>query len=86
MELSSHHRTQVRHWGGALYQRDEWYAQADARGILVFQEFSFANANYPIDAAFLENVVAEVRDQTLRLQAHPSILLWGANNEIGRIL
>lgn len=30
-------RVQIRHWGGALYQRDEFFLEADARGILVFQ-------------------------------------------------
>ena len=74
----------IRHWGGAVYQRDEFFDLADEHGILVFMEFSFANANYPTDDAFLATVAAEVRDQALRLQAHPSILLWSANNEIAR--
>ena len=74
----------IRHWGGAVYQRDEFFNLADERGILIFMEFSFANANYPTDAPFLTNIAAEVRDQTLRLQAHPCILLWSANNEIAR--
>ena len=29
--------SQIRHWGGALYQRDEFFVEADVRGILVFQ-------------------------------------------------
>ena len=69
-----------------MYQRDEFFELADARGILVFTEFSFANAYYPTNPPFLNTVAAEVRDQTLRLQYHPSILLWSANNEIARVL
>jgi beta-galactosidase/beta-glucuronidase len=34
------------------------------------------------DAAFLSNVEAELTQQLLRLGSHPSIALWGGNNEI----
>jgi beta-mannosidase len=36
---------------------------------------------YPGDEAFLENVEIEVRQQIIRLQNHPSLVLWCGNNE-----
>jgi len=50
-------------------------------GILIWQDFMFACALYPADPSFLQNVQAEVETQVKRLQAHPSIAIWAANNE-----
>ena len=50
-------------------------------GIMIWQEFMFACALYPRDAAFLDLVAREARYQVKRLQSHPSIIVWGGNNE-----
>jgi len=71
----------LRVWGGGIYQQDDFYNLMDELGMMVWQEFIFACALYPNDAAFFENVVMEVRDQICRLQYHPSIVLWSGNNE-----
>jgi beta-mannosidase len=72
----------LRVWGGGIYEEDLFYDLADENGILIWQDFMFANGMYPGDSAFLENVRAEVTDQVRRLRGHPSIALWCGNNEM----
>ena len=72
----------LRVWGGGIYEEDLFYDLADERGVLIWQDFMFANGMYPGDSAFLNNVRAEARDQVVRLRNHPSIALWCGNNEI----
>jgi len=72
----------LRVWGGGIYERDLFYDLADEYGILIWQDFMFANGMYPGDAAFLDNVRAEAEDQVRRLRHHPSIALWCGNNEM----
>ena len=72
----------LRVWGGGIYEDDAFYDLADELGILIWQDFMFANAMVPGDEAFLANVAAEARDQVRRLRNHPSLALWCGNNEI----
>jgi beta-mannosidase len=72
----------LRVWGGGNYGSDDFYDLCDQYGILVWQDFVFACAAYPLfEAEFLENVRREVRDNILRLRHHPSLALWCGNNE-----
>ncbi|MFN3753207.1 beta-mannosidase [Flavobacterium sp.] len=71
----------LRVWGGGVYAEDVFYEECDQKGILVWQDFMFACAMYPGDAAFLVNVKQEVIDNVSRLQNHPSLALWCGNNE-----
>ena len=71
----------LRVWGGGVYADDTFYEECDKNGILVWQDFMFACAMYPGDAAFLDNVKNEVIDNVTRLQNHPCIALWCGNNE-----
>merc|ERR1712159_295086 len=41
----------------------------------------FGCALYPTDGPFLSRISAEVKDAVARLQSHPSIVIWGGNNE-----
>lgn len=71
----------LRIWGGGVYPDDAFYDACDKNGLLVWQDFMFACAMYPGDAAFLENVKQEVIDNVSRLQNHASLALWCGNNE-----
>ncbi len=71
----------LRVWGGGRYESDIFYRLCDEMGILVWQDFMFACGNYPQHSAFLENVRREATHQILRLQHHPSLVLWCGNNE-----
>jgi beta-mannosidase len=71
----------LRVWGGGVYENNSFYQLCDAKGILVWQDFMFACAMYPGDAAFLENIKQEAIQNVKRLRQHPSIALWCGNNE-----
>lgn len=72
----------LRVWGGGVYERDLFYELCDSLGLMVWQDFMFAGTMYPGDAAFVQNVSEEVRQQIRRLRNHPSLALWCGNNEI----
>lgn len=72
----------LRVWGGGVYEDDYFYKLCDENGLLVWQDFMFACAMYPGDAAFLANIKQEAIDNVTRLRNHPSIALWCGNNEI----
>lgn len=72
----------IRSWGGGYYESDAFFELADELGLLVWQDFMFGGGMQPAyDEAFRANVVAEARDQVRRLRNHPSVVLWGGNNE-----
>ena len=72
----------LRVWGGGVYEDDYFYDLCDSLGIMVWQDFMFANGMYPADSSFIKNVKAEVIYQITRLKKHPCIVLWCGNNEI----
>lgn len=75
----------LRVWGGGIYENDAFYELCDELGLMVWQDFMFACALYPGEAAFQKNVSEEVRWQVRRLHDHPSIVLWCGDNEIEMI-
>jgi beta-mannosidase len=81
-DAASANMNMVRVWGGGAYLPDVFYDLADADGVLVWQDFMFANAMVPGDSAFDTSVAAEARYQVRRLRNHPSLALWCGNNEI----
>ena len=73
----------IRIWGGGYYEIEAFYDLCDRLGILVWQDFMFACSVYPLtDAAFLENLEAEVREQVRRLRHRACLALWCGNNEM----
>ena len=75
----------LRVWGGGIYLQSTplqtFYSLCDELGILIWQEFIFACALYPTDTPFMKDIQKEVRFQIQRIQYHPSIAVWGGNNE-----
>ncbi|MBE0697291.1 MAG: glycoside hydrolase family 2 protein, partial [Anaerolineaceae bacterium] len=73
----------LRVWGGGYYESDWFYDLCDQYGILVWQDFQFACASYPLDdAAYLESIRREVVENVRRLRHHACLALWCGNNEI----
>lgn len=73
----------VRVWGGGIYEDDAFYSICDSLGIMVWQDFMFACAMYPLNELnYKNNISDEIAHQFNRLKVHPSIALWCGNNEI----
>lgn len=73
----------LRVWGGGIYEKDVFYRECDRLGILVWQDFMFANALYPdYNRDFMANVRDEVAKAIRRLRKHACLALWCGNNEI----
>ena len=71
--------------GPLVYESDEFLDLCDAEGILIWQDFMFANMDYPADdAAFCADVEREARQQLLRLQARPALAVLCGNSEAGQ--
>ncbi len=71
----------LRVWGGGVYERDEFYELCNRAGILVWQDFMFACAAYPVYRGFLDEVEAEAAYQVRRLRNHPCLMVWCGNDE-----
>lgn len=76
----------VRVWGGGCYPDDAFFDFCDENGLIVWEDFMFACANYRLSDAFWETTEAEIRDNILRLRNHASLGLWCGNNEIENAL
>ena len=73
----------IRVGGTMLYESDRFYRLCDELGLLVWQDFPFANMDYPVDdPVFLENIRQEVGEQLQRISAHPSAVVCCGNSEI----
>ncbi len=69
--------------GTSIYEHDDFYAQCDELGIMVWQDLMFANLDYPIgDAAFAASVETEVRQNLRRLALHPSVAVVCGGSEV----
>jgi beta-mannosidase len=69
--------------GTMVYETDLFYDLCDELGLLIWQDFMFANMDYPFsNAAFLENVEQECVQLLDRLQTHPCLALLCGNSEI----
>ncbi|KAL4885621.1 glycoside hydrolase superfamily [Aspergillus karnatakaensis] len=76
----------LRIWSSGAYLPDFIYDLADERGILLWSEFQFSDAMYPVDDDFLDNVAKEVVHNVRRVNHHPSLALWAGGNEIESLM
>ncbi|HXT14047.1 MAG TPA: hypothetical protein VN706_00360 [Gemmatimonadaceae bacterium] len=73
----------VRVGGTMVYESDAFYRLCDELGILVWQDFMFANMDYPgDDPQFVESVRREAAQQLRRLAAHPCVVTYCGNSEV----
>jgi beta-mannosidase len=71
--------------GTMVYETDLFYDLCDEMGIMVWQDFMFANMDYPVtDAAFGQNIKEEVIFQLGRLQKHPCLTVYCGSSEIAQ--
>ena len=70
--------------GGTMtYESDLFYRLCDELGLLVWQDFMFANMDYPVgDEAFSNNITAEATYQLQRLAPHPCVAVYCGSSEI----
>ncbi|KAJ5173277.1 hypothetical protein N7492_005870, partial [Penicillium capsulatum] len=76
----------LRVWSSGAYLPDFIYDIADERGVLLWSEFQFSDALYPVDKDFLHNVAEEVVYNVRRVNHHPSLALWAGGNEIESLI
>lgn len=72
----------LRVWASGAYSPDFMYDLADEMGILLWSEFEYGDALYPVDPDFLENARQEASYQVRRVNHHPSLALWAGGNEL----
>lgn len=73
----------IRVGGTMAYESETFYGLCDELGLLVWQDFMFANMDYPFqDEAFHAEVLAEVDVQLARLQRHPCLAVYCGGSEI----
>ncbi|HVT38149.1 MAG TPA: hypothetical protein VHE78_03835 [Gemmatimonadaceae bacterium] len=69
--------------GTMVYETDAFLDHCDSRGILLWQDFMFANLDYPAaDAAFTELVRKEALQLLAQLQGRPSLAILCGNSEV----
>jgi len=64
----------------AHLERPEFYDQADAAGLLIWQDFPL-QWTYTADKLFRKEALRQAEDMVDRFGSHPSIALWSAHNE-----
>ncbi len=68
--------------GTMVYESDAFYALADAYGLLVWQDFAFANFDYPTDADFAASIALEATQFLARTRRFASLAVLCGGSEI----
>ena len=64
---------------------EAFFDLADEMGFLLWQEFPYACAGYPITQETLADAEEETSDIIKSIGSHPSLWQWGGNNEVAQI-
>lgn len=80
--VTAANQNMLRVWASGAYTPDFIYDIADQEGVLLWSEFEFGDALYPVDQEFIDNVVAEATYNVRRVNHHPSLALWAGGNEL----
>ena len=80
-QMSQAGMNMARVWSGGVYPPDAFFSACDTAGIMVWQDFMFANM-MPGDSTFKQNVMGEVKAQIDRIALHPSVALFCGDNEL----
>lgn len=72
----------LRCWGGNVYEDHKFFDFCDKNGIMVWQDFAMACANYPEDDDFKKKLEKEATSVIRKLRNHPSIIMWAGDNEV----
>lgn len=69
--------------GTMVYEHDDFYDLCDELGIVIWQDFMFANMDYPVDdPAFMESVKREAGQFLERMSSHASLGIVCGNSEV----
>lgn len=71
----------IRVWGGGVYPSEAFLEFCDEHGLMVWQDFMFANIISLWMGEEKANMEAEIIQQARRLRDHPCIALFCGNNE-----
>lgn len=72
----------IRVWAGGCYPDDYFYDICDELGLLVWQDFMFANMGFHLEDEFEENVRQEITDNVRRIRHHACLGLWCGNRNL----
>ncbi len=72
----------IRCWGGNVYEGSRFFGACDEKGILVWQDLTFACCRYPQTDEFMAQVREETRSVVEKLRNHPSLAIWCGDNEV----
>jgi beta-mannosidase len=70
--------------GTMFYEADAFYDRCAELGILLWQDFMFANFDYPRDEAFLANAATEAAQFLDRTQANPALAILCGGSEVAQ--